>query len=423
MVNVIKDSISYFSRHNFLLYRQMDKLTNLENLDPLELRHLEEKEAMKMVRFAAEKSEFYRKLYKGIDLNGSFHEVYPQLPRITKAAIRENESAILTKPVKLVKKAFTSGTSGSPLNMYRSAGAILKENTYVWQYRLSHGISLGDPFVSMRGVLDNKTMQYFNKSENTLYLSSYLLSKSTIKQYASNLNKFKPRAIFAFPSSLFTLSNLLDEAGLKVQIPLMFTSSETLYPFQREKIEQTLGGRIFDRYSTSERTILLHECEHGNFHAAPKYGISEFLDGGKGVITTGFINKAFPLIKYQIDDTFIFMDAPCACGKGTGISSIEGRVDDVVLLQDGTRIGRLGVAFQGIPNLRYAQIIQDSTNGINVNMVTAPAFKQTEQQLLEKKLRQRLNDSILINFNRVEEKDIIKTPSGKFKLVISKVAR
>lgn len=422
MVNQLKDSIAYYSRHNFLLTRQMAKLTALENMDPAELRKIEEKEAMKMIRFAADKSAFYKDLYKHINLNGSFSDVYPQLPVITKAAIRENEATILTKPSKFLKKAYTSGTSGSPLNMYRSAGAILKENAYVWQYRLSHGISLGDPFISMRGVLDNKTLQYFNKAENTLYLSSYLLSKSTIGKYAEYINKFKPKAIFAFPSSLFTLSNLLDEAGLKVEIPLLFTSSETLYPFQREKMEQTLGGRVYDRYSTAERTILLHECEHGNYHPAPKYGISDFLDNGKGVITTGFINKAFPLIKYQIDDTFRFMESACACGKGAGVSSIEGRVDDVVLLEDGTRIGRLGVAFQGIPHLRYAQIIQDNNTGITVNMVTTPSFKETEQSLLEKKLRQRLNNTISINFNKVDEQDIIKTLSGKFKLVISKVA-
>ncbi|HUQ64564.1 MAG TPA: hypothetical protein VM101_00290, partial [Flavitalea sp.] len=226
--------------------------------------------------------------------------------------------------------------------------------------------------------------------------------------------------IFAFPSSLFTLSNLLDEAGLHVQVPLAFTSSETLYPFQREKIEKTLSARIFDRYSTAERTILLHECIHGNYHPAPKYGISDFLE--RGVITTGLINKAFPLIKYKIDDSFRFMDKPCACGKGTGIASIEGRVDDVVLLEDGTRIGRLGVAFQGIAYLRYAQIIQENISGITVNLVTTPEFKKTEENLLEKKLRQRLNNSLVIRFNKVSESDIIKTPSGKFKLVVSKVA-
>jgi phenylacetate-CoA ligase len=116
------------------------------------------------------------------------------------------------------------------------------------------------------------------------------------------------------------------------------------------------------------------------------------------------------------------MDKACECGKGVGIASIEGRVDDVVMLEDGTRIGRLGVAFQGIPNLRYAQIIQESRNGINVNLVTTSEFIKADQDLLEKKLRQRLNQSLHISFNKVDEEDIIKTHSGKFKLVVSKVA-
>jgi phenylacetate-CoA ligase len=420
MVNHLKDSIAYFTRHNFLLNRQMAKITALESMDPADVRKLEEKEAMKMIRFAAENSAFYKKLYAGINLKDAFENVYPNLPVITKADIRANESSIVTDPVHLLKKAHTSGTSGSPLNMYRSAGAILKENAYVWQYRLSKGIDLGDPFVSMRGVLDNKTMHYYNKAENTLYLSSYLLNKTTVKKYAALLADFKPKAIFAFPSSLFTLSNLLEEAGLHVEVPLLFTSSETLYPFQREKIEKTLSARIYDRYSTAERTILLHECEQGNYHAASKYGISDFQE--RGVITTGFINKAFPLIKYKIDDSFRFMDKTCDCGKGVGISSIEGRIDDVVMLQDGTRIGRLGVAFQGIPHLRYAQIIQENISGIIVNLVTTPQFMKAHQDLLEKKLRQRLNESLHINFNKVDERDIIKTHSGKFKLVVSKVA-
>src|SRR4026209_275540 len=117
MVNLIKDSIAYYTRHNFLLYRQMTKITALETMDPSELRKLEEKEAMKMIRFAVEKSAFYQKLYAKINLKGSFSDVYPKLPVITKADIRANESLIITDPVHLLKKAHTSGTSGSPLNM------------------------------------------------------------------------------------------------------------------------------------------------------------------------------------------------------------------------------------------------------------------------------------------------------------------
>ncbi|HUQ64676.1 MAG TPA: hypothetical protein VM101_00875, partial [Flavitalea sp.] len=206
MVNDIKNSIAYYTRHNFVFYRQMAKITALENMDPLDLKKLEEKEAMKMIRFAAEHAQFYKTLYANIDLRGSFSDVYAALPVISKPDIRDHESSIITDPVHMLKKAHTSGTSGSPLKLYRSPGSILKENAYVWQYRVGQGLNLGDPFVSMRGVLDNKTMHYYNKAENTLYLSSYLLNKANINKYAKLLSEFKPKAIFAFPSSLFTLS-------------------------------------------------------------------------------------------------------------------------------------------------------------------------------------------------------------------------
>lgn len=420
MVKIIRDNIAYLTRHNFLLNRQIAALHDLSRLDPEQLQHQREKRALQMIRFAAENSPFYKELYSGIDLKGSFRKVYNRLPEINKADIRGKEETLLTSHSRLTKKAFTSGTSGSPLTLYRSAGSILKENAYVWQYRISMGLAIGEPHVSMRGVLDNKTLDYYNRAENTLYLSSYLLSKANIRRYAEHINEFKPKSIVAFPSSLFTLVNLLEEEGISIEVPLLFTSSETLYPFQREKIEKSLNGRIYDRYSTAERTILLHECEHGNYHDAPMYSFFEYRT--KGVLTTGFINKAFPLIKYQIDDTFHHMDKPCECGRGIGVSSIEGRVDDVVLLEDGTRIGRLGVAFQGIPNLKYAQIIQESKSAIDVNLVTTPGFRETDEELLLKKLRQRLNSSLVINFKKVDEEGIQKTRSGKFKLVVSRVA-
>jgi hypothetical protein len=55
-------------------------------------------------------------------------------------------------------------------------------------------------------------------------------------------------------------------------------------------------------------------------------------------------------------------------------------------------------------------------------VVTGNAFGADEQALLLKKLRQRLNGSIGIRFEKVGEEGIQKTKSGKFKLVVSKIA-
>jgi hypothetical protein len=72
--------------------------------------------------------------------------------------------------------------------------------------------------------------------------------------------------------------------------------------------------------------------------------------------------------------------------------------------------------------LRYAQIVQEKQEEILVNVVTGNAFGADEQALLLKKLRQRLNGSIGIRFEKVGEEGIQKTKSGKFKLVVSKIA-
>ena len=234
-VKNIKEKIAFYSRHNFLLYREIRRIKEADNLPPEQLRAIHEKQAMNMIRYAASASPFYKELYKGIDLTASFEKVYPQLPVIYKEDVKKNEKRLLTTPVQLLKKGHTSGTSGSPLTVYRSSSLILKENAYLWQYKMYYGLNPGDPIISMRGVLDNKTLSHFNKSENTLYLSSYLLSKANIGKYIKLLQEFKPKGILAFPSSVFTLVNLLEEAGVSITLPLIYTSSETLYPFQREK--------------------------------------------------------------------------------------------------------------------------------------------------------------------------------------------
>lgn len=419
MRNWIKERLDYWFHNNFYVKGQMKKFREGETLGAEYLDNWRKKEFLQLVRKAKSVSPFYRELYASIDLSGSFDEVYNRLPVIYKDQVRENTQRIATVSLRYLKKAHTSGTSGSPLEIYRSAVSMMKESAYLWHHRATHGYHLGEPLISMRGNLDNKTLYKFSRLENTLFMSSYLLSKNNIHKYAELINNFKPKAILAFPSSVFSLATLSEEAGVSIQIPLIYTSSETLYPFMRERIEQGLKGKVFDWYGNAERTVALGQCRCGNYHEPPYYGYCEYTD--KGVITTSLINKSFPLIKYFVDDTFKSMTTACECGRGVGVSVVEGRVDDVIKLPDGTRVGRLGVAFQGIGHLRYAQIIQEDIEKITVNMVVEKGFSKVDEDFLRSKLRQRLNESLDIEFTRVEEKDIIRTAAGKFKLIVSKI--
>jgi phenylacetate-coenzyme A ligase PaaK-like adenylate-forming protein len=49
-------------------------------------------------------------------------------------------------------------------------------------------------------------------------------------------------------SSLYSLALFLKEAGLRVKIPVAFTSSETLLDYQRNLIQDRLGTELYDNY-------------------------------------------------------------------------------------------------------------------------------------------------------------------------------
>lgn len=415
----LKEQFVFLCRHNVLLDQEINRIRKHEGLTDPEHDFLKRAKAMEMVKFAKKHSAFYRQLYKQCDVSGSFENVFASLPVITKTDVRNNRNSICTTIPVLLKHGVTSGTTGSPLTVYRSPGSIIRENAYVWYFRMSHGVNIGDPIVSMRGKLDRHTLSYFNKAENTLYLSIYQLSPSNIRKYAELIESFQPKAICALPSSLYTMVNLLNQENIQMSVPMVFTASSTVYPFQREKIEATLNTKLIDWYGNNERTITLGQCPYGNYHEFPMYSINEFRDGG--VVTTSLGNKSFPLIKYYVDDVFHMMEGNCPCGKTKGISAIEGRFEDALVLPDGTLVNGLGIAFQGVNNLRYAQIVQDEVNCIDVNLVVAPSYSKHDEESIAKKLRQRLNDSVTIRFNQVNENDIIKKPSGKFTLIISKL--
>ena len=138
-------------------------------------------------------------------------------------------------------------------------------------------------------------------ASNTLFFSSYNINPSKVQFYYEQIVKHKPVAIEGYPNSLYALALLFRDAGLKLHIPLAFTSSETLLDYQRELIQEQLGAETYDFYGMTEQTICLAEkTNHNGYYEVPGYSINEFLEDGE--ICTSLINKAFPLIRYRSND-------------------------------------------------------------------------------------------------------------------------
>ena len=67
-----------------------------------------------------------------------------------------------------------------------------------------------------------------------------------------------------------------------------------------------------------------------------------------------------------------------------------------------------------------AQIIQDELASIRVRIVPAPNFDESDRETLLKELRERLGDSLQIDFELVST---LPTTQGKLQFVVSSVGR
>ena len=140
-------------------------------------------------------------------------------------------------------------------------------------------------------------------------------------------------------------------------------------------------------------------------------------------ITTGLISSAFPLIRYEVNDIIKQEKEKEKKGKSQfKIDSILGRQDDILLLPDGTRLGRIGRVFMEVEGLELAQVHQKVQDSFAVNLVVNKYFNEQSVSKIHEKLSKLGGNQLRYDINYVQNQDIIRTRAGKYKLVINEIS-
>jgi phenylacetate-CoA ligase len=420
MIQYIKETFKYILRSKPFINSYIKEIEELYDMKEEKLQVVKEERFINIFRYAISKSKFYKSYYEesGIKINDiqSLTDI-EKLPILTKEIVRKNYEKILTVPKWKVVKANTSGTTGTPLTVYNDYSLIRREQAYIWVRRKKHGFIFGEPLVSIRGNIKRDRVKLHVHISNTLFLSSYNLNKESTKYYYNEILKFRPKAIEGYPSSLYNLCCFFKELNFSLNIPLCFTSSETLFDFQRKVISEVLGTKIFDRYGCTERTISLSEnINNEGYYEEPGYSFNEY--NNDHILTTSLINKSFPLIRYKMDDIVLIEKHE----NKLIINSVVGRTDAYIICKDGSIIGRLDHIFKEVNNIRLAQIIQKRRGEIIINIVPEDNFNKIDEQFILKKVEERMGsnniDSVI---RKINEKDIIYSTRNKFNLVVSQL--
>ena len=422
------------------LYEAFDKNQWLSEAD---IREYQNEKLSRLIRHAFENVPYYRRIMDEGKLKPedvSTVETLPRLPLLTREDIRKHQAELIARTADKAKliEGHTSGTTGSPLEFFYDRNICTIKNVVDWRQKSWGGVSFGERIVFLLGrmvVPISQTKPPFwrsNWTHNHLLMSSFHMSKNNIEHYVEKLEGWKPSAVEGYPSTTFIIASFLRSIGKTIPLKAVFTSSEPLFPHQRETIEKAFACRVFDFYGMAERVIFATECDaHEGHHINSDFGITEII-GSDGqpvppgemgrIVATGLHNFGMPLIRYQASDVSSIRERPCSCGRKFPLMEDVGTKDeDIVTTPDGRLVSSsiLTHPFKPLHSVIESQIVQEDIDRLVVRIVKRSDYSEKDTQFLITELKKRVGEDMRIELDFVEE--IPRTKAGKFRFVISKV--
>ena len=421
-------------RQGSLFIHLLEELEQNERLSSEQLIDYQNQKLRSTIQQAYQTVPYYRQLFDRLNLSPEAIKTINDLqllPIISKANLRGQEKQFISTKTLWKFKTATSGTTGTPVNLFRDYYSINLEHASIWRQKRWAKCDFNELTISIKGDvivppdLSKPPFWEYVKGENTLRMSAYHLSDRFIPYYLDKLRSLNSFIIEGYPSTIYRLARYMQlNQELPIEVKAVFTSCETLLPHQCQVIEKYFG-QIFDRYGQSERVGNLDMCEYGNYHYAMDYSLIEFLPTKQNnlyrAIGTTFHNRAMPLIRYDTGDLVRLEERDrCPCGRAfPKIDSIEGRIEDYILTPSGKWIGAAGRAFLNVNNLIEAQIIQEKINLIRVLIVTTEKFGSRDRQVLLNNMQQRFGSEIEVVIQQTDS--IQRTKRGKQKITISQL--
>jgi phenylacetate-CoA ligase len=405
----------------------------------------EQLEALQMQRLSSllnhvyESVPYYRHMFDQHDIHP--HDIrslsdLSRIPILRKKALRDSPEELVARGIdkKTLIRDHTSGTTGTAVVLYNTLDTHQWHWAFVERFRHWAGVKVGDKRASfgVRMVAPFEQIRppfwRYNAVERQLFFSIYHLAPDNLPVYNEALKRFDPTSIETYPSAIYTLARFILDKGLETAHPkAIITTAETLFDYQRQAIQQAFGCRVYDWYGSSEFVAFACECPEGGLHVNSEFGVLEILkedetpaspgEWGK-IIATGFVNRAQPLIRFEIGDMGIWADRKCPCGRRSPLlETVTGRIEDVVVTPDGRLIARFDPIFKDTRNVVEAQIIQESLSELRVKLVRGRDYSAEDTVGVLEQFRRRCGDQMQVQLEFVDQ--IPRTKAGKFRAVIS----
>lgn len=341
-------SLTIEKRNIYNIYTKLRKNDELsvEDITKLQLKKLKD-----ILCYAQEYVPYYKKTFAecGFDARKfSKYEDLEKIPYIDKNVVQQYAEDFLALEVteqKIERK--TGGSTGNKLKIYYDKQALDITAAVVVRCLEWAGKKLGDKEIHFSSNVNIHIpwQDRFRECAKciALHRKNIVLDTLDSKDYDRillELQHYNPVVVQGFPSIGYTLACYAEKAGKNVKdyFQVYESTGERLFDFQRKKIEEIFGCKVFNRYGNAEFGVIAYECkEHDGMHVQSDivYVETPSIDGVNEIVVTTLTNEMMPLIRYRTGDLGVVISERCKCGLPyPRIINMEGRIHDFIHIDE-----------------------------------------------------------------------------------------
>ncbi|MBU2571531.1 MAG: AMP-binding protein [Gammaproteobacteria bacterium] len=427
------------NRPTFSYLKELEKTQWLsrEEIETLQLKKLRT-----LLKIANEHCRWHstRILESGIDLENLTFTELQKLPPMSKTDAQQHgeQMAWLNVPGGIFRYT-TGGSSGQPLIFHFGRYRQASDAAGRIRARRWWGVDVGDPEVYLWGapVELNKTDRIKTTRDrllNQLVLNAFQMSPDMMSNYLTAIQKFKPKCIYGYASSVALLARFAKETDQNIELPelkVVCTTGEPLYAEQRQLISEIFKVPVANEFGSRDIGFTAHENRHHQMLQMSESIIIEVLDPqGKPVkpgetgeaVMTGLCSEAQPFIRYRTGDIMKLSEETDKDGRGLHvIEEITGRSTDFLVHRNGSIVHALAAIYvlRETPGVEQFKIIQHDIDRFEIQIVANPMWTDQAKTSIDQKFKSRFGETCSIEINMAE--DIPPEASGKIRQVVSKV--
>ena len=396
------------------------RIARMEKWTPAEVEAWQQTKLQEFIRHAYEHTVYYRQLFDRLGIKPEeirTKEDLKRLPVITKEIVNEHYQELIPDDLSSLKYRLSrsGGTTGVPIQYYCDEnvwGYVTGARIYHWK---KTGYRYGDAFIALGSAsLFSKAPSFkrrlYDKLRNEHPLNCVNMTDEVCQVYCDYINKNRIHYIYGYAAAIYMFADYVRRTGVRLnEIKGVFTTSENLTDHYRETIEQVFGCQVMDCYGARDAGITGYEDGYHRYRIGYN-AIVELVDvieeNVGSVVTTNFLNNAFPLVRYRFgDEAELIPDGEVEGYNGQMFRRILGRSSHVLRLENGHHLTATGISMiMKEFDIKAFDIRKTGTDRILLRIQTIPG-KYTDAQEAEivKTFKRYLGDDCTLDVEYVAE--------------------